>query len=101
MVVALYIQQCRVGNAVFHKGYNRPDVSGLLQHHVYTGDVGNMVKRLKAPFLRQLCDHDRMILESTFTFDAHVVASLIRHFIMIISAWWLQSSSKYSGKPKK
>jgi len=42
--------------------------------------VGSVAERVKAPFLWRPCNHD---------------------FTMIISAWWLRTSSKFSGKKSK
>jgi len=48
---------------------------------------------------------DRVItiacLDSTPTLVVHVVASLVKVFTMIISAWWLRTSNKLSNKKTK
>jgi len=50
--------------------------------------IGSVAERVKAPFLWKQCDHT-------------LLHPWIRRFTMIISAWWLRTSSKLSGKKSK
>jgi len=51
----------------------------------------------KALFLWQRCDHDRVILVQHPPSSDTLLLPWIRRFTMIISAWWLWTSSKFSG----
>ena len=54
--------------------------------------VGSVAERVKASFLRRPRSHD---LGSTRTL-VMLLHPWIRRFTMIISAWWLQTSSKFT-----
>jgi len=58
--------------------------------------VGSVAEKIKAPFLRRPWD-----LCSTPTLIGTLMCPWIMHFTMIISAWWLRTSSKFNGKNLK
>jgi len=58
--------------------------------------VGSMAERVKAQFLWRPCD-----LGLTPTLINTLLRPWIRHFTILISAWWLRTSSKLSGKKSK
>ena len=59
--------------------------------------VGSLAKRVKASFLRRPCC---MIVGSTGTLVS-LLRPWIRRFTMIISAWWLRTSSKFMWEEVK
>jgi len=63
--------------------------------------VGSVAEKVKAPFLRRPCDHDRVIYVQFPPSSDTLLRPWIRPFTMIISAWWLWTSSKFSGKKSK
>jgi len=63
--------------------------------------VGSVAEKVKAPFLQQPCDHDHMIYVQLPPSSDTLLHPWIRCFTMIISAWWLRTSSKFSAKKSK
>jgi len=60
-----------------------------------------VAEKVKAMFLWPLCNHNRVI-SVQFPSSSHtMLRPWIRRFTMIISAWWLRTSRKLSGKMSK
>jgi len=53
-----------------------------------------VAETVKATLLRRLCDHDRVIYVQLPSSAHTLLCPWIRHFTMIIFAWWLWASSK-------
>jgi len=60
--------------------------------------IVTVVDRVKAPFLWRPCDHDRVIEVQLPPSSYTLLRPWIRRFTMIISAYWLRTSSKLSDK---
>ena len=57
-------------------------------------EVGSVVERVKASLLRWSWSHD---MDSTITLIM-LMRPWVRRLTMIISAWWLRTSIKFSGE---
>jgi len=75
-----------------HQGTFGLNLDRLIMHVSSTWPKG-----LKHHFLRQPRDHDCMIYVQPPPSSHMLLHPWIKHFTMIISAWWLLTSNKLSG----